>query len=138
MGTYESFDAIAEAVPEHAPLKVTALDLREADGAKRLGTNVRERIASQLEGRGIGFFPGAELPDWQYDEVFLYKIDSDLGVLIRAVREPTERGVKALSAAASKGGEGPTLDLDRLDEALTALEDARALITEVLGRDVKE
>lgn len=78
------------------------------------------------------------LPDWQYDEVFLYQIDSDLGVLIRAVREPTERGVKALSAAASEGGDGPTLNLDRLDEALTAVEDARALITEVLGREAKK
>ena len=135
MGAYNDFPEIADAVPENVPLKVTALDLRDADGAKRLGANVRERIASQLEGHGIGFFPGSELPDGQYNEVYLYRIDSPLGVLVRAVTKPTERGIKALTAAASQPGDGATLNYDRLDEAVTALDDARSLITEVLGRN---
>ena len=134
MGDYKDFAEIAEAVPADEPLRVTALDLRDADGAKRLGTNVRERIAAQLEGHGIGFFPGNELPDWQYDNVYLYRIDSPLGMIVRAITKPTDRGIKALTAAAAKSGGGATLDYDRLDEAVTALSDAQSLITEVLGR----
>jgi hypothetical protein len=134
MGDYNDFAEIAEAVPTDEPLLVTALDLRDADGAKRLGANVRERIASQLEGHGIGFFPGKELPDWQYDEVYLYRVDSPLGMIVRAITKPTERGIKALTAAAARSDGNATLDYDRLDEAVTALTDAQTLLSEVLGR----
>lgn len=134
MGQFKDFGEIADAVPPDEPLSVRALDLRDADGAMRLGSNVRERIASQLEGHGIGFFPGEELPDWQEDEVFLYRIDSALGTLVRAVRRPTDRGIKALVAAA-KPANHATDQYDGLDEALAALEEARAALTKALGRD---
>lgn len=134
MGKFESFEDVADAVPANEPLPVVALDLRDADGAKRLGANVRERIASQLEGHGIGFFPGEELPDWQEDTVYLYRLDSSFGTLIRAVKRPTERGIKALISAA-QGDNNATLQYDELDEALAALDDARTAITKVLGRD---
>jgi hypothetical protein len=134
MGRFDDFDEIADAVPADAPYRVLALDLRDADGAKRLGANVRERIEAQLEGRGIGFFPGDELPDWQEDPVYLFRIDSDLGTLIRAVRDPTDRGIKALTEAARKG-RGATLEYDQLDEALAALDDAKTAIKKVLGRN---
>ena len=134
MGKFDSFEEIADAVPANEPLRVVALDLRDADGAKRLGANVRERIASQLEGQGIGFFPGEELPDWQEDPVYLYRLDSSFGTLIRAVKRPTERGIKALISAA-QGDDNATIQYDQLDEALAALDDARTAITKVLGRD---
>jgi hypothetical protein len=134
MGRFEDFGEIADAVPADEPLKVRALDLREADGAMRLGSNVRERIAAQLEGHGIGFFPGEELPDWQEDEVYLYRIDSSLGTLVRAVRRPTDRGVKALVAAA-KPANHATDEYDHLDEALGALDDVRLALLKALGRD---
>jgi hypothetical protein len=134
MGRFKDFGEIADAVPVDEPLVVLALDLRDADGAMRLGSNVRERIASQLEGHGIGFFPGEELPDWQEDRVYLYRIDSTLGTLIRAVRRPTERGVKALIAAA-KPANGATQAYDYLDEALAALDDARTALIRALGRE---
>ncbi len=137
MGRFKDFDELSDAVPMDRPLRVVALDLRDADGAQRLGANVRERIASQLEGQGIGFFPGDELPDWQEDPVYLYRIDSPLGTLIRAVKKPTERGLKALTAAAQPSTNA-TRAYDQLDEALIALEDAKTALMKVLGRDDKE
>lgn len=137
MGRFKDFDEIADAVPPGEPLRVEALDLRDAHGAKRLGSNVRDLIAAQLEGQGIGFFPGDELPDWQEDPVYLYRIDSPLGTLIRAVKRPTERGIKALVAAAQPASSA-TREYDELDDALTALEDAKQAIIKALGRDVGE
>ncbi|HSZ69175.1 MAG TPA: hypothetical protein VK756_02325 [Solirubrobacteraceae bacterium] len=134
MGRFRDFDELADAVPANEPLSVVALDLRDADGAKRLGANVRERIASQLEGQGIGFFPGPELPDWQEDPVYLYRLGSQLGTLIQAVKRPTERGLKALTAAAQSSN-STTREYDQLDEALAALNDAKSAINKVLGRD---
>jgi len=137
MARFKDFEDIADAVPANEPLRVIALDLRDADGAKRLGANVRERIASQLEGQGIGFFPGEELPDWQEDSVYLYRIDSPLGTLIRAVKRPTERGIKTLTAAAQPSNSA-TREYDQLDEALAALDDAKTAITKALGRNDQE
>lgn len=134
MKRFNDFDEVADAVPADEPLRVLALDLRDADGAQRLGPNVRERIASQLEGQGIGYFPGDELPDWQEDPVYLYRIDSPLGTLIRAVKRPTDRGLKALAAAAQPTSSA-TREYDQLDEALEALDDAKSAINRVLGRE---
>jgi hypothetical protein len=134
---FKDFDEIADAVPVDEPYLVTALDLRVAHGAKRLGANVRERIVDELERRRIGFFPGDELPDWQEDPVYLYRIDSDLGTLVRAVRQPTDRGISALTKAA-RSGNSATREYDQLDEALAALDDARAAINKVLGRDAEK
>jgi hypothetical protein len=134
VGRFRDFGEIADAVPADEPLRVLALDLRDADGAMRLGSNVRERIASQLEGHGIGFFPGEELPDWQEDPVYLFRIDSPLGTLVRAVKKPTDRGIRALVAAARPANHA-TDEYDHLDEALGALEDARRALTKALGRD---
>ena len=36
MGRFKDFDELADAVPANEPLSVVALDLRDADGAKRL------------------------------------------------------------------------------------------------------
>lgn len=137
MGRFSDLDEIADVVPADTPYRVLALDLRDAGQAKRLGVNVRERLAAELEGRGIGFFPGEELPDWQDEMVYLYRIDSPLGTLIRAVKDPTERGIKALTEAARKD-RGAAREYDELDEALSALEEATTAIKKVLGRDDRQ
>jgi hypothetical protein len=60
--------------------------------------------------------------------------DSPLGTLIRAVKRPTERGIKTLTAAAQPSNSA-TREYDQLDEALSALDDAKAAIIKVLGRN---
>lgn len=85
-------------------LSVTMLELRNAYGAQRLGTVVRENISADLAGLGIGTFPD-ELPDYQEEHVRVYKRGSAAATLIEAVLEPNPKSDERIRAAARKEGE---------------------------------
>jgi hypothetical protein len=131
MGKYKDLDQLAAAVPANEALEVTGLDLRDADGAKRLASGVRERIAQRLQDRGLGFFPPGELPDWHEEKVYLFRLGSPLGSLIGAVTNPTPMGLKLLRQAVSPTA-AATKEHDILEEALGAINDARSLLESAL------
>lgn len=127
MGQFKDLDELAAAVPSDEPLAVTGLDLRDADGARRLSSGVRERIAERLQDRGLGFFPPYELPDWHEEPVFVYRLGSPLGKVIAAVIKPTETGLRLLREAVAPTAK-VTKEQDKLQEAIDALKDAEAAL----------
>jgi hypothetical protein len=127
MGQFRDLDELAAAVQQDEPLAVTGLDLRDADGAKRLSSGVRERIAERLQDRGLGFFPPYELPDWHEEPVYVYRLGSPLGKLIAAVVKPTDMGLRLLSEAVAPTAK-VTKEQDNIQEALDALKDAITLL----------
>ena len=78
--------------------------LRDAYGVERLGTNVRDNIAKELAGMGIGHLP-RKLPAYQEDEVRLYRLGSAIADLIEAVLKPSVSGDELLRSTVSEGAE---------------------------------
>lgn len=137
MSAYNDYDALTAAVPTDQPLRVTAGDLRNTQGAKRLGIEVRSTIQDRLRDRGIGFFPPGEIPDRQEEVVYLYRLGSPLGSLISAITSPSDTGMRLLRDAIQ-----PTADAEReqdhVVEALAAIEDAQSALRKTLGRGPAE
>jgi hypothetical protein len=63
-------------------------DLRDAFGAGRLSSGVRDGISRGLLGLGLGHYP-QELPDWQDFLVRVYKLGSPIADIIDAVLVPS-------------------------------------------------
>lgn len=71
-------------------LTVTMKELRDAEGAGKLGPQVAKNIRSKLAGIGLGHVPIA-LPGYQNEFVRLYKKGTPVGDLIRSVLNPGEQ-----------------------------------------------
>ena len=81
----KSFEYINEQVKIAGGVKTFSMeDLREANGAKRLGNYVVEAIGEELAKHGLGHFP-EELPQYQDKCVRLYRKGSSVGKLIDAI-----------------------------------------------------
>lgn len=75
-------------------------ELKEIQGAGRLGVNVREAISKALASHGLGHLP-ADLPANQWEEVRVYKLGTLLSDVVDAVTKPSNKGDEVLRAVSS-------------------------------------
>jgi hypothetical protein len=86
-----SWAEIKEDVEKNGNLKtVTMEQLRDAQGAAKLGVNVRADISRSLAGMGLGHVP-QELPAYQHEQVRVYKNGTPIGDLIAMVLTPGQQ-----------------------------------------------
>jgi len=98
-------------------LRVSMWDLRHLSGKMRLKVNVVAAISGELADIGLGHLPH-ELPRNQNEYVVVYKIGSEAGAVINAVRngsssEQAERALRSLNTS-------KTIKIDRQNEAKIA------------------
>ncbi|MGY4712982.1 hypothetical protein ACXDF8_26120 [Mycolicibacterium sp. CBM1] len=77
------------------PYLTTMEELKQAHGAAKLGVNIRAAITDRLKGYGLGHLP-AELPQYQWEQVRLYRLGTPLEKVIKAVIEPSDLGDEVL------------------------------------------
>ena len=77
--------------------------LRDAHGVGKLGVHVRSEISQTLAGIGLGHVP-EELPNYQHEQVRLYKRGTPVGQLIESVLKPGEQNDKSLADRFSSQG----------------------------------
>lgn len=68
-------------------LTINMEDLRDTFGAQRLGKHVRENITETLKRQGISHYPDP-LPNSQLAFIRLFRTDSQVGELMRAIEHP--------------------------------------------------
>jgi hypothetical protein len=91
-----SFEDIKGKVEQNGnALTVTMEELREAAGAGKLGIHVRAQISSALAGVGLGHVP-PELPNYQHEQVRLYKRGTPIAQLIETALTPSDTNDKKL------------------------------------------
>lgn len=96
LGGINDWDDLKRAADANAGVYVTTMEtLRDLKGAGRLGNLVREDISRILASRGMGHLPG-ELPAYQEQDVLIYSLGGDVGVLVRAVLFPSRESANAL------------------------------------------
>lgn len=84
------FEEIRKKVEEkNGVLTLTMVELRDAQGALRLGALVLEGISKNLSGVGLGHYP-EELPNNQISSVRIYKLGSAVSDIITAVLKVNE------------------------------------------------
>lgn len=75
-------------------------DLREINGAERLGTGVRDEISRELERNNLGYVgkdgQGKDLPRYSEDPVRIYVRGSAVGQFIEALADVGEGGDERL------------------------------------------
>lgn len=95
MAKFEKIEQVAEVAHDQGLVVVSLLDLREALGYKKLGVRVLDDIVQALRGQGLGYFPREVLEDneapRQWDEVRVFDISSNLGKVVKAIQEPSEK-----------------------------------------------
>jgi hypothetical protein len=72
-------------------LRVAMWALRDIDDYGRLGVRVLATIHDKLADIGVGHLP-SDLPNNQYDTVVLFKVSTDAGAVVSAVRNGTSTG----------------------------------------------
>ena len=83
---------------EGGVLSCTMEELREMEGAGRLGVHVRSAISRTLAGAGLGHIP-RELPTYQHQEVRIYRLGSPMEDIVNAVLSPSDAGDQKLRDA---------------------------------------
>ena len=91
-----SWDKIKEDVEKNGNVHTFTMEvLRNVHGATRLGMNVVEEISQTLAGIGLAHVP-EHLPNYQHEQVRLYKRGTPVGQLIDSVLTPGEQNDKSL------------------------------------------
>lgn len=90
--TEEITEAIAK---ESGVMAITMRELRDGFGYKRLGPHVVATISAELKAVGLGHFP-VPLPDDQRENVLIYKLNSPLEGVLKAVVTPSPESVEVL------------------------------------------
>lgn len=91
-----SYDSLRDQVEADGGLYTTTMEeLREIEGAGRLGQHVRSSISSSLAANGMGHLP-AELPAYQESSVRIYRLGNPLADVINAVLNPSGPGDQIL------------------------------------------
>jgi len=92
-----SWDQIKDQVEKNGNVHTFTMDvLRDAHGAAKLGVNVRAEISQTLAGIGLGHVP-VELPNYQHEQVRLYKRGTPVGQMIDNVLTPGQQTDKSLA-----------------------------------------
>ena len=89
---------------EDGLLACSMVELREMAGAGRLGVHVKAEISRQLSGAGLGHFP-SELPQYQHEEVRVYRLGSPMEDIVKAVLNPSGVGDKKLRQSVNTGAQ---------------------------------
>src|SRR5712692_9772021 len=99
-----SWDEIKQKVEKNGNvMTLTMEELRDAHGASKLGVNVREEIRSTLAGLGLGHVP-EELPNYQNEQVRVYKKGTPVGELIDTVLTTGEQNDSKIISQFVKAG----------------------------------
>lgn len=92
-----TWDEIKRQVEENGDVKTMTMEaLREAHGSGKLGKHVRTEISKRLAGMGLGHVP-QELPNFQHEQVRIYKRGTAVGDLVEIVLAPGESNDRKLS-----------------------------------------
>lgn len=92
-----NWDEIKEQVEKNGNVHTFTMEvLRNAHGGARLGVNVRAEINQILAGIGLGHVP-VDLPNYQHEQVRLYKRGTLVGQLVESVLMPGEQNDKSLA-----------------------------------------
>ena len=81
MARYSGTNSVLRAVREQQVIAILMEDLRNAYGAQRLGSEVRNRIHFGLERDGLAYFP-VPLPWYQHEVVVIYEEEGPVTGLI--------------------------------------------------------
>lgn len=91
-----SYDALRKQVQADGGLYATTMEeLREIEGAGRLGQHVRAAISGSLGANGLGHLP-EELPAYQEFDVRVYRLGTPLADIINGVLYPSGPGDQVL------------------------------------------
>lgn len=111
--SFDNMQELAEEVEDQIVLVTTLGELRTALGYDRLGRYVLGQIRDELDSHNLGYFPTGVLETndepRQYQEVRVYKRNSDAGKVIRAVTHPSPVGDQLLAASVGSSADS-TLD----------------------------
>lgn len=100
-----SWDNVKEEVEKSGNVRTFTMEvLRDAHGAGKLGVHVRDQISQTLAGIGLGHVP-VVLPNFQHEQVRLYKRGTPVGLLIESVLSPGEQN--DISLVEKFGAQGP-------------------------------
>ena len=89
MPDFNDYDELNQLVKDNGDvLSVTMFALRNAHGADRLGSIVRDNISKKLKGFGLSHYP-PELPASQSDHAVIFRLGTPVSGLIRAVIKPS-------------------------------------------------
>lgn len=92
----KTYEALRKQVDSEGGLYTTTMEeLREIEGAGRLGQHVRSAISGSLAANGMGHLPD-ELPAYQEYAVRVYRLGTSLADVINAVLNPTGAGDQIL------------------------------------------
>ncbi|MEZ4447760.1 MAG: hypothetical protein R3B72_52270, partial [Polyangiaceae bacterium] len=92
---------LARAVELEGDLITTSMEtLRNLHNAGRLGVHVVSGIQDRLANHGLGHFPDP-LPNYQHEEVRIYKQGTQVAKIVEAVLSPSDRGDRVLREAAN-------------------------------------
>jgi hypothetical protein len=85
MFDFQSYKELGDLVQSNGDVLTIRMEqLRHVHGAGKLGVHVRAGISDSLRQHGLGHYP-PELPNYQWDEVRIYKQGTPVGRLIEAV-----------------------------------------------------
>ena len=97
----QSYDALRKQVDADGGLYTSSMEqLREIEGAGRLGQHVRASISNNLAAHGLGHLP-TELPSYQEFQVRVYRLGTALADVINAVLSPNATGDQVLRQVAT-------------------------------------
>jgi hypothetical protein len=115
---YETWQDLDTAVrADGGVLHVGMWELRHISGYRRLKVNVVKFISDELADNGLSHLP-AELPRDQNEYVVLYKVGSEAGAVINAVRNGSSR--EEAARALRKLNTSEAIRAERQDEAKLA------------------
>lgn len=91
-----SYDALRKQVEADSGLYTTTMEeLREIEGAGRLGQHVRAAISGNIGANGMGHLPEV-LPAYQQQEVRIFRLGTPLADVVGAVLTPSTPGDQVL------------------------------------------
>lgn len=80
-------------------LRATMGELRDIQGAGKLGVLIRQAISDRLAAHGMGHLPAA-LPSYQEEEVRVFRLGSPIAETVNAVLRPSQTGDDVLRRSA--------------------------------------
>ena len=99
--SYSSIEELTDLADSEVIVATTLGELRSALKYDRLGRYVLDQIRDKLDGNNLGYFPTAVIEDnsepRQHVEVRVFKRNSEVGKVIRAITHPSSKGDRILA-----------------------------------------
>lgn len=111
---YKTLEELTKSVEEDQITVIELQVLKDIFSFRRLGNRVLTEIASKLTSKGISYFPRETLENnpspRHWEEIRLYKKDSEVGKIIESVLNPTlESDTYLIETASSKEGQAAAI-----------------------------